>query len=205
MAPNTLIDHLVGKSVMQDDVRQKWEAACKDFRNGRPQGLNGDVRQIRDPDKSLYCWRNKIYRWPDLPMTVAGQQANFSYPAFLAIAAVDAMYAYGDPCYCRVVVWVDNLCNYQRTGRPEFDQVVIGTTLLSGKPVVALDAFTRTYWQDDPEAFTALIAADPAAVVAAYLAAQLAGLYNDDSPPGFLRVPPGRAVPARPPEWALRL
>lgn len=188
MAATALIDHLVGKSVMQDEVRREWEAACP------------KLRKILQPDKLLYCWRNRIYRWPDLPMTVAGQQANFSYPAFLAIRAIEAMYAYGDSCYCRVTAWVEELWSYHRTGRPEFDEVIVGNASTGdGRPIEMMDAFHREHWEEDPGRFRAQIEANPSHVVADYLHRQLKQLKHSGFRPDPLR------RPRQPPSWVLRL
>jgi hypothetical protein len=184
---NTLINHLVGKSTMQTEVLLKWERMC------------GGVREIQHPDPRIYCWRNGFYRWPTIPKTVASQQANFSYPTFLADGAIEVMYGYGDPCYCRVLAWVDDLAGYQRTGRPEFDRVVIGTTsAVDGRLISALDAFRRLYWQDDPQALRRKTEADPNRAVADYLRWELDPQERPE-PPGFLR------RPGWPPEWALGL
>lgn len=184
----TLVDHLVGKSQITDDALQRWEAACP------------GVRTIRDPDPLLYCWRNRIYRWPEMPRTVASQQANLVYPAFLALRAADASHAYAEQCFCRVSAWREELWSFNRTGAPEIDVVIVDSPQRGEPPISMLDAFFRPYWQDAPDVLLARIEADPHAVVADYFD------WCRGGPPAPLGGPYGwrRAIEPTP-MWVARL
>lgn len=185
----TLTDHLVGKSVMQDGAARDWKAACR--------GLH--LRNAADP--LLYCWRNKVYRWPDLPLTVPGQQANLTYPMNLEMLLVEGMYVYDERCYCRVATWLHSVRSLQRTGEPEIPGVIIGRNgrRAAGPVLDALDAFHPTYVGIVGRAqLMSRVAADPGGVVAEYLGWRKTR-YPSRRPPGY-----GRRRDA-PPNWARTL
>lgn len=175
----TLTDHLVGKSIMQDDVARDWKAAC--------QGLHLHNR----PDPLLYYWRNGVYRWPDLPSTVAGQQANLTYPMNLEMRLVEGMYVYDESCYCRVATWLHSVRSLQRTGEAEIPGVIIRSDRrpTPGPPLDALDAFHPAYLRTIGRAqLMSRLAVDPGEVVAAYIAWRRSR-YPSRRPPGYHRAP----------------
>jgi hypothetical protein len=173
---------------MQDDVAKDWIKACNHL-------------ELHDrPDPLLYYWRNRVYRWPEMPLTVAAQHANFTYPADLADEAQEAMYAYDEPCYCRVLTWNKSIRTLGRTGEPGWYELAVGATRARGEETIdMLNGFHPEYRQRSSRAeLMARLSKDPAEVVADYIRWSV-GRHDPEPPPGYLRSPDW------PPEWARSL
>jgi hypothetical protein len=156
LSARSLIDHLEGRSILHPDVASDWREAC-----GSPIS--------RGAEPPLFFSGGRVYRWPDLPNTLAGLQANLFYPTLLADGLASAMWMEDAFCHC----WV--------TGRPGAGRGLVRSPPVHAKGTwpgargmtaqeLAASAFHPDFWRDvTVEQLIAWVELDPTATVERYL------------------------------------
>lgn len=157
LSPRSLIDHLEGRSILHPEVANDWAETCDDFPVSTGAAL------------PLFFSGRRVYRWPDLPDTLAGLQANLFYPVLLADGQVSAMWMDDALCLCWVTGRVGVARGLLRSPPVHSRGTWVGAKGIESQQLAA-NAFHPDFWRGASVGqLVASVEAEPAAFIGRYL------------------------------------